>query len=512
MPYHILTFIKDYSESDKSLFFITSENYFGEIDATNIQDLQGLIITHDYWLIAQDIYNQCGKLPKRVIDLDELRSSTSRDPKTRKDREKLDVINYVNRFAPREHETVSKYKKAFYKEAPVQLETVHKFHELMSLYYIELVRRSFITGDFERFLNIEVPCMNVVQTSGARGVSISNDRLTDYRSEADHQYYCELQEFSDKYNTYLEVPSDEEIINHAAKKNVDISSYSIDFITNYHPNIRDYSEMVLKLRKIDNSRTILKSIALRDDKVHPLYDVFGSRTSRIITRNPSLQNLAKRYRDIIIPNAGQQLCYVDYGQFEVGIMAALSDDPELLKLYAKADMYASFCTDQLEGQGTRKAAKILFLAYAYGMKRQNLTIVAAQHGIDRKVVRAAFKGFTRYEAWKTEALRNFEQFGFVSTSSGNRFYKKGDEATKKEQLSAISQLVQGEGSLIFKKTIIEVSKHDDVEILLPMHDAVLFQHARPDTPNNVQNTFETVMTNHFDGKVSGKASIGSFLT
>jgi len=49
-------------------------------------------------------------------------------------------------------------------------------------------------------------------------------------------------------------------------------------------------------------------------------------------------------------------------------------------------------------------------------------------------------------------------------------------------------------------------------MLLPMHDALLFQHQKPETPERVRAVFETVMTDHFSGEIKGKASIDSFVT
>ena len=46
-------------------------------------------------------------------------------------------------------------------------------------------------------------------------------------------------------------------------------------------------------------------------------------------------------------------------------MAALSEDPELTTLYGAGDMYDLFATTHLGLVGNRKAAKHVFLSYAY---------------------------------------------------------------------------------------------------------------------------------------------------
>ncbi len=82
--------------------------------------------------------------------------------------------------------------------------------------------------------------------------------------------------------------------------------------------------------------------------------------------------------------------------------------------------------------------------------------------------------------------------------------------TAKERRSAVSQVVQGTGSLIFKKALLEVERLDDVTVLLPMHDALLFEHRLPDTPSTVITAFEQIMTTALGGRVTGKASTGNF--
>jgi DNA polymerase I len=88
---------------------------------------------------------------------------------------------------------------------------------------------------------------------------------------------------------------------------------------------------------------------------------------------------------------------------------------------------------------------------------------------------------------------------------------KNGQLSAKEQRSAVSQVVQGTASLIFKKALLEVGKIDDVVILLPMHDALVFEHSLPETPAQVVAAFENVMTAQLDRRVNGKASISSFV-
>ena len=98
-----------------------------------------------------------------------------------------------------------------------------------------------------------------------------------------------------------------------------------------------------------------------------------------------------------------------------------------------------------------------------------------------------------------------------STVLGNHYRRAGrGPLTGKEQRSAVSQVVQGTASLIFKRALLAVASIEDLRIVLPMHDALLFEHKFADTPTRVIKAFESVMTEVLGGRVVGKASISDF--
>lgn len=510
MTLAVFTFIRNFSDESKSRFFISDKSGFRETDAEAIAAHTGLLICHDFWMISRAIYDQAAKLPDKIVDLDELHVLTARNPKARVRRETFDAIDRMSYFLLKGQDTLQTYKRMLYQDGDVDASEQEKMHELLLEYYIELCRLAVKNGEFERFFKIEVPCAAVCASISGKGIRIQREKISEYRAVAKHEYYESLKSLSDEFNVPLEVPSPQDIERFVRGQGVDLEEYGLDFAFNYLPNIRPYAEASQRVIDLSASRGVLDSIPVKTDRVFPTVDTQGSRTSRISVRSPFLQSLSKKYRDILRADADMEVSYVDFDQFEVGIMAALSEDPNLHALFNDPDMYESFRQNNLDGQGSRRGAKILFLAYAYGMKRQNLPLVGAKFGFERSVIRSAFKKFSVFEKWKQARLKEFNKVGFVSTTLGNRFYLAGVQATKKERLSAISQIVQGEGSLIFKKALTNAFKMPDVSIMLPMHDAVLFQHTDPKTPSDVAAAFANTMTQHFDGAITGKASVEAF--
>jgi DNA polymerase I-like protein with 3'-5' exonuclease and polymerase domains len=174
-------------------------------------------------------------------------------------------------------------------------------------------------------------------------------------------------------------------------------------------------------------------------------------------------------------------------------------------------MYDLFANEHLGLAGRRDAAKQLFLSYAYGMSRKALVDAAVVLGVERERAKAAFRLFRRYEEWKRSVWASFRRDGRVSSILGNHYRRVGKgQLTGKEQRSAVNQVVQGTASLIFKRALIAAVSLDDVRIVLPMHDALLFEHKAAGTPARVVEAFETTMTDVLGGAVTGKASVGAF--
>lgn len=145
------------------------------------------------------------------------------------------------------------------------------------------------------------------------------------------------------------------------------------------------------------------------------------------------------------------------------------------------------------------------------MSRKALVDAAVSLGDERQKAKEAFRQFGRYEDWKKEVWAEFQSSGRVATVFGNHYRRAGGgQLTGKEQRSAVSQVVQGTASLIFKRAVVAASSIEDTRVVLPMHDALLFEHRLTETPATVVKTFESIMTEVLCGRVAGKASISDF--
>ena len=506
----LLLFLRDFTGRGMDCFYWLEDEQLKETSAEQVVNFPGAVVCHDFWLIRDALFDETKDLPKIIIDLDEFRMSISGNPEDRLSREMLDITEELRRYAARP-EMCSTYKTMFNRGVAFDIVVACEAAKAMSKMFLELCAKASTNGELERFLKVEVPVYRVLQKAMTAGIAIDATGLSKMRKEAEYDYFFSLKTYSAKHDMPLETPNRKMIEERLFETGFDLSGVSLEYVLEFLPHEDDFGNDTLALWSFDAAKRVLSSLSLSSDRTRPIIDVFGSRTSRIYLRSPMLQNMPKKYRSILTAREGAKLCYVDFDQFEVGIMATLSEDPELIALYRAGDMYELFATNHLGLTGNRKAAKQLFLSYAYGMSRKALIDAAAALGADRERAKATFKLFTKYEEWKKTVCSKFKNEGRIATLQGNHYERTGKgQLSGKEQRSAVSQVVQGTASLIFKKVLLEVGDIKDATIVLPMHDALLFEYRSVDTPEKVVALFERVMTDQLQSRVEGKASIGQF--
>lgn len=506
----LLLFTNDFMGRGENRFYWLDGEQLFETSAQEVVNSQVVVVCHDFWMIRDVLFDKVKNLPRVVIDLDEFRIAISGNPEDRLSREKVDITSELEQYGAGS-ELCSAYRRMFYRGVAFDINVACNAAKIMANMFSALCENASANGEFERFFAVEVPVYSLLQRAMSAGICINSAILSEKRKDAEYDYYYCLKNYSAKHDMPLEMPTQKAIEDKLRSEEFDLTGVSTDYVLEFLPHKHDFGSDTLALQELDSAKRVLSSLTLSSSYSRPIIDVFGSRTSRIHVRSPPLQNIPKKYRNIISARKGKNLCYVDFDQYEVGIMAALSEDTELLTLYSAGDMYELFATTHLGLAGNRKAAKQLFLSYAYGMSRQALVDAAVSLGADRGRAKAAFRLFSKYEEWKKTIWAEFERDGRIGTALGNHYKRNGTgKLSPKECRSTVSQVVQGTASLIFKKALLKVGEFEDVSIVLPMHDALLFEHCAPETPYKVVSAFEMVMTEQLHGRVDGKASIGQF--
>lgn len=102
-------------------------------------------------------------------------------------------------------------------------------------------------------------------------------------------------------------------------------------------------------------------------RIHPLWGQTRSATSRVYARSPAVQNISRELRKLFVPAPGNVLIKADYSQAQLRILAHLSGDPELVRVYNDPNGDVHTETSDWLGLGDRSVAKEINFAICFGM-------------------------------------------------------------------------------------------------------------------------------------------------
>ena len=331
--------------------------------------------------------------------------------------------------------------------------------------YIQINENLANSIENHRYLNIEKRLNNVLFETSKKGISFDSEKVKKYIDEIEIELYKFRNKLQLEYGIFSKYDYENlksSLVN-IIPDNLKLNTK--DFWKHLKSKRKDHElfNVLLTEKKLTKNKTILTRIgSLNNNTIYPCFDYFGTITSRILVTTPSLQQLNKKYRDIIIPSVDKSLLYFDYSQFEAGLLASQAQDSNLIKMYA-SDIYEGIVLSIGEDKITRDEAKKIFYSYCYGGERENVN-------------NDFFNQFPDLFVYENLVFNEFETNGYIDTEIGNRRYKTLGVENLKEEKWLLSQKIQGLASIIIKKVILEVNtKIPDVDFLLPMHDAILYQ-------------------------------------
>lgn len=310
-----------------------------------------------------------------------------------------------------------------------------------------------------RFKNIERDITNIIFHRQYEGIKIVHSSARKRCGELDREIYRTKNTLQIKYRIFDPDSADCQK-NYLLLKNMRLIKsplFTFKAWRNEDEVSRLWYEMLRNQKDLDSLLFMLSHWG-GSDHAYPKYIGFGTITSRIIMRDPSFQNLRKSNRSFIEAESGHKLLYVDYSQFEAGILASLSKDSRLIELYNK-DIYGDLAEKILGDVTKRSDAKVIFYRFMYGDTTLKANIINYFHQ------------FPDLQAYRTQIDTEIEIFGRIGTESGN-FRLKAEDGVG----WALSHVIQATASLIYKKAVTKVFKEvPEAQLLIPMHDGTLYQ-------------------------------------
>ena len=356
---------------------------------------------------------------------------------------KWNVANMIATFLRKEER---KWKKEEYEELLKELTLCYR------------IMKEQGKEEWPRITNIEIPINKILYKVQAKGIYFNNSDVALICKELHQKLYSykntiqlELNYTGDDLISYLNKHNIEHNLNESS------SDKEYRYVCKQHPDIKPFWKARVTKRDL-KCLLLLSAVNREQDKCKPLLKGFASTTGRIYLRDPALQNLSRKYRKLLKETLTPEwrYVYVDFGQFEAGILAGISQNRDFQKLYESDMIYERLAEI---ANTDRDMAKIYFYCFVYG-------------GIINKGTERFFETYN-LKTTVNEIVNEAYNQGYVVTSLGNKRIVNDE----KDKGWILNHYIQGTSSLIFKQALINVNKTflNKVELTLPVHDAALFK-------------------------------------
>lgn len=255
-----------------------------------------------------------------------------------------------------------------------------------------------------------------------------------------------------------------------------------------------------------------------DGKIHTIYTQALTRTGRLSSIEPNLQNIPIRnefgrlIRKAFIPEENSQIMSSDYSQIELRIFAHLSNTKELIEAFNnKMDIHTKTAMDIFKvpdyavTKNMRRQAKAVNFGILYGISPYGL---AEDIGISPKEAKTFidtyFKTYPGIKDYMNKEIEEAHKNGYVKTimnrtrnieelSSSNYMQRSMGERM------ALNTPIQGSSADILKKAMIEIDekfKEENIKstMLLQVHDELIFN-VLNEEKEKVKNIVKETMEN-----------------
>lgn len=262
---------------------------------------------------------------------------------------------------------------------------------------------------------------------------------------------------------------------------------------------------------------ILNAVA-NDSKIHTIYTQALTRTGRLSSIEPNLQNIpvrnefGKLIRKAFIPENDSVIMSSDYSQIELRIFAHLSQTDELINAFKNnMDIHTKTAMDIFKVSETdvtknmRRQAKAVNFGILYGISPFGL---AEDVGISpkeaKKFIETYFETYPGIKDYMNREIEEAHKNGYVTTIMNRKRTIEELSSSNYMQRSmgermALNTPIQGSSADILKKAMIEIDNEFTKEkiestMLLQVHDELIFN-VKNEELDRVKEIVKNIMEN-----------------
>ena len=373
----------------------------------------------------------------------------------------------------------------------------------------EFINKMKEEEQLELFTNIEMKLSFVLASMEIEGVRVDtkvldemgeniNKKLDELTSEI---YNYAGEEFNIQSPKQLgEILFEKLEIPYPKKKKTSYSTAReiLDKIVDYHPIV----EKIIEHRTLNKIYTTyivgIKNCVKEDSKLHTIYTQTLTRTGRLSSIEPNLQNIPIRYKEgkeirkAFIPEENSVFLSSDYSQIELRMFAHMSGEQNLidafkhhLDIHTKTAMDIYHVSKDEVTKNMRRDAKAVNFGIIYGISSFGL---AEDLGVDIKTAKKfldnyleTFPGIKNY---MDKIIKDAYEKGYVKTIMNRKrnideLYNTNHMIKVQGERMALNTPVQGSSADILKKAMIDIYNEFNrlnlkSKMILQVHDELIF--------------------------------------
>jgi DNA polymerase-1 len=267
-----------------------------------------------------------------------------------------------------------------------------------------------------------------------------------------------------------------------------------------HPIMEEILEYrQLKKLKSTYVDALPKLVSKIDGRIHTTYMQTVAATGRLSSNNPNLQNIpirTKRGREIrksFIPSGPDYMLLAsDYSQIELRIIAALSEDKEMVNAFNNGEDIHAATASKVFGvpidevsRDMRSKAKAVNFGIIYGQSAfglaENLNI---KRGEAKELIDNYFEQYPNIKKYMDKSIDFARKHGYVETIMGRKRYLPDINSANQTvrgfaERNAINAPIQGSAADIIKRAMVDISREMKAKklrskMLLQVHDELVF--------------------------------------
>lgn len=386
------------------------------------------------------------------------------------------------------------------------------------------------------FYDMEMPLVTILANMEREGIAIDEPFLKDYSKKLGDQLLELEASIKDQAGMDFNVDSPKQLgevlFDHmklsAKAKKTKTGQYAtsedvLQGLSKTHPiieSILEYREFKkLKSTYVDPLPTLKDAV---DGRIHTQFMQTVTATGRLSSNNPNLQNIPIRTtagkeirKSFVARDENHVLLAADYSQIELRIIAALSEDPNMVEAFKSgADIHAATAA-KVYGieisevtREQRSAAKAVNFGIIYGQSAfglsQNLGISRTEA---KQIIDSYFEQYSTIKTYMDGAIAQARENGYVETIYKRRRYLPDINSSNAvvrgfAERNAINAPIQGSAADVIKlamKAVDKAMKEANVKskLLLQVHDELVF-----DVHNSEIEQMKALIKNAMESAIS----------